>query len=111
MKLQTISLVLLSTVAIVEARCNKDGDWGMSKLQVEAFVNTACDELATYYDPNETKYLCYQYDKDASAEFAITWKGKGRWPLAKKDCRGRMYNEIRGCQTGGTSTVADWQIG
>ena len=117
MKLQTITLALLSTVAIVEAKCYngwKTQSWEVSKSRVEAHVAEMCkSDLSGWFEEGQTKYVCWDYDDGNCAQFGVTWlaKGKGGWTLAEQDCRNRLYDEIRGCDdVGGNTVKADWWV-
>ena len=113
----SISLVLLASVTSTMAGCYSSGQSWIDDCNKNSFkgaVRDLCNngQLSGFFQsPGTTKTWCVNSRCNGiRAELAVGWRGKGGWPLAAKDCIGRLYDEIDGCWTGGESTKSDWFV-
>lgn len=62
-----------------------------------------------YFNPGEEKRACINVGHNVRYDFIIKNENTQQgFDLADSDCRDKLNNEINGCDTGGSSTIAGW---
>ncbi|KAJ2991023.1 hypothetical protein NUW58_g2676 [Xylaria curta] len=108
---------LVSTAALngVHAGCYTSGTgWGAEKGLAEQAIDELCDPskhnsfIFEGFGTGQTKADCVQLSGNKKADFQVNWGGEGSTTLNQGDCVLRFKNEINGCDSGGSTTTADW---
>jgi hypothetical protein len=111
------ALVLGTSFHTASANCfNVFGQSWSDKGNARWYVDRACfgydnQRGATqgYFNPGEEKRACINVGNNVRHDFIIKNENTQQgFDLADTDCRDKLNDEINGCDTGGSSTIAGW---
>ncbi|KAJ3534192.1 hypothetical protein NM208_g7646 [Fusarium decemcellulare] len=122
MKSLTTLITLLglgASITPVSAGCFGGEEWPNEDIDTASWhVERACNgydgnqgAFQGEYLPGQIKHVCIQYSSTSQLVFEVQNQNSlETLSLNPKDCVLRLQNEIKGCKSGGESTIAGWRF-